>query len=104
MRRNLLTLVLLVLLVVAGCKALDGFFGYDHDTGQVIPNAPISQVEDVADNVGVLIPGAELWVELGLGILGALGAGYIAIRRFQKKRVPIIAASTTKKGSSGKAT
>jgi len=105
MRRNLLTLILLVLLVVAGCKVLDDFVGYDHGTGQVNPDAPISQVEDVADNVGVLIPGADLWVELGLGVLGALGAGYIAIRRFQRKRESsLVAASGTKKGSGGKTT
>lgn len=105
MRRQILTLVLLILLVVAGCKAMDSFFGYDHDTGQVNPtDAPISQVDDVADGVGVLIPGASIWVELGLGILTAVGGAYVAIRRFQKKRTPLVAASGTKKGSGGKTT
>ena len=105
MRRTLFTLLLLVVLVIAGCKAMDAFLGYDHETGRPVPNAPITTIEEVVPILDT-IPGVFPWGEI-IGIaVTAIGGGYIAVRRIQKRLAgrTVAAAPTTKKGGNAKTT
>lgn len=71
-------LILSFFFFLAGCAGLDSFVGYDHATGLVSPDATIAQVENVTRAFG---PWGEI-VAIGIG---GLAAGYVAVRKIQKK-------------------
>jgi uncharacterized protein YneF (UPF0154 family) len=83
MRQHLLVLLLVVVFILAGCKAMDTFFGYDHDTGRISENAPVGMVEDAAPIVDGLTGGP--WGEIAIVGLSALSGLYIAVRKIQRR-------------------
>jgi uncharacterized membrane protein YphA (DoxX/SURF4 family) len=83
--RDVATILLLValglVLLVAGCAQLDEFFTPDPVTGVSPANEAGDTIRDVGRSVG-LTP----WGEIGAGILGLVGAGYLLFRKIQRVR------------------
>lgn len=73
--------VLGLILLVAGCAQLDEFFTPDPVTGV----SPANEVGDTIRDTGKGL-GLAPWGEIGAGILGLIGAGYLLVRKIQRVR------------------
>ena len=85
MRKTILTFLLLAVIVFAGCKALDNFYGYDYDHDRQLPGP--SQADEVTQLVRPLVDttaGAP-WGEIIGGLIAVIGGGYVLVRRIQRR-------------------
>lgn len=78
MRKLIVSVALVCVLTIAGCAALDDYFGVDNKPGDP---APLNK--QIGDSAGLLVPAP--WGEIvGLALAG-VGSAYIAVRRIQKR-------------------
>lgn len=76
-----------VVLLVAGCAQLDEFFTPDPVTGV----SPANEVGDMVRDAGRSV-GLAPWGEIGAGVLGLVGAGYLLVRKIQRVRAGKVSA------------
>jgi hypothetical protein len=64
--------------LLAGCAESDKIIGYNQETEQVDPDAPVQKVQEVLPIFGP-------WGEIAAAIVGLGVGGYILVRKIQKK-------------------
>lgn len=103
-RNFLLTFLVVAVLLLSGCAALDAFFGLDPVTGTVDPNNPSTQV--IPGVAPFAPPSAAPWLEIAGYVLAGLGTVYLTYRkvvsRWPGKAVNVVnVAPPAGKGKSG---